>query len=126
MIRTLKLLLRSARKSVTQEIEQRALFDRYASVSKERSSMKITLCYPALVPGVKPKYGMQPLGVLYIGALLKREGFDVSVIDGEIEGLSVQQTVARILNSNPDLVGFSLMTPQLMTALACSASLKQV
>jgi len=88
--------------------------------------MRITLCYPALVPGNKPKYGMQPLGVLYIGALLKREGFEVAVIDGEIEGLSVQETVARILDSKPDLVGFSMMTPQLMTSLACSALLKEL
>src|SRR4051794_14015473 len=88
--------------------------------------MRITLCYPALVPGVKPKYGMQPLGVLYIGALLKREGFTVSVIDGEIEGLSIKETVDRILDTKPDLVGFSLMTPQLMTALACSAVIKQL
>jgi len=69
---------------------------------------------------------MQPLGVLYIGALLKREGFTVSVIDGEIEGLSIKETVDRILDTKPDLVGFSLMTPQLMTALACSAVIKQL
>jgi anaerobic magnesium-protoporphyrin IX monomethyl ester cyclase len=87
--------------------------------------VKVTLCYPALVPGVKPKYGMQPLGVLYIGALLKREGFEVAVLDGEIEGLSVRETAQRILDTKPDVVGFSLMTPQLMTALATSALLKQ-
>lgn len=87
--------------------------------------MKITLCYPALVPGQKAKYGLQPLGVLYIAALLQREGFDVEVIDADIDGLSVQQTVGRILDGRPDVVGFSLMTPQLLTALACSSLLKQ-
>jgi anaerobic magnesium-protoporphyrin IX monomethyl ester cyclase len=88
--------------------------------------MKITLCYPALVPGVKPKYGLQPLGVLYIGALLKHEGFDVEVLDAEMEGLSVHDTARRILAGKPDLVGFSMMTPQLMTALAASTLLKQM
>jgi anaerobic magnesium-protoporphyrin IX monomethyl ester cyclase len=88
--------------------------------------MKITLCYPALLPGQKSKYGLQPLGVLYIGTLLKHHGFDVEVLDADIDGLSVQETVNRILASKPDLVGFSLMTPQLMTALAASTVLKQI
>ncbi len=87
--------------------------------------MKITLCYPALLPGHKSKYGLQPLGVLYIGSLLKREGFDVEVLDADISGMSIQETLQRILDSKPDLVGFSLMTPQLLTALALSTLLKQ-
>jgi radical SAM superfamily enzyme YgiQ (UPF0313 family) len=86
---------------------------------------KITLCYPALVPGHKAKYGLQPLGVLYIAALLRREGFDVEVIDADIDGLSVRETVHRIFETQPDLIGFSLMTPQLITTLACSTLLKQ-
>jgi radical SAM superfamily enzyme YgiQ (UPF0313 family) len=88
--------------------------------------VKITLCYPALLPGQKSKYGLQPLGILYIGTLLKHEGFDVEVFDADIDGLSVHETVRRILDSKPDLVGFSLMTPQLMTALAASTLLKQI
>jgi radical SAM superfamily enzyme YgiQ (UPF0313 family) len=88
--------------------------------------MKITLCYPALIPAHKPKYGLQPLGVLYIAALLKREGFAVEVIDADIDGLSVEETVRVILASNPDLVGFSLMTPQLMTTLGACTLLKQL
>src|SRR5262249_53563028 len=72
--------------------------------------MKICLCYPALTPGQKSKYGLQPLGVLYIGALLRREGFEVEVLDADIDGLSIGETVRRILEMKPDLVGFSLMT----------------
>ena len=87
--------------------------------------MKITLCYPALLPGHKSKYGLQPLGVLYIAALLKREGFEVEVLDADIDGLSVQETVDRVLATKPDLVGFSMMTPQLITALACCTLLKE-
>ncbi len=86
---------------------------------------KITLCYPALVPGHKAKYGLQPLGVLYIAALLKENGFDVEVIDADIDGLSVEETVVRVLESEPDLIGFSMMTPQLITALACSTLIKE-
>jgi anaerobic magnesium-protoporphyrin IX monomethyl ester cyclase len=87
--------------------------------------LKVTLCYPALIPGHKPKYGLQPLGVLYIAALLKREGFDVEVIDADVDGLTVQETADRILATQPDLVGFSMMTPQLITGLAAAALVKQ-
>ncbi|MBI3940053.1 MAG: cobalamin B12-binding domain-containing protein, partial [Acidobacteria bacterium] len=88
--------------------------------------MKITLCYPSLVPGHRPKYGLQPLGVLYIAAVLKENGFDVEVIDAEIEGLTVEETVERILAGSPDMVGFSAMTPQLVTALQACARLKSL
>ncbi len=87
--------------------------------------MKVTLCYPSLLPGLKAKYGLQPLGVLYIAALLKQHGIEVSVIDADIEGLTVQEMASRILSTEPDLVGFSLMTPQLIPALQTSVRLKE-
>lgn len=87
--------------------------------------MKVTLCYPSLLPGQKPTYGLQPLGVLYIAAVLKRDGFDVSVMDADIDGLTIEETVSRILADGPDLVGLSLMTPQLLTGLAVAAALKE-
>ncbi len=86
--------------------------------------MRVTLCYPSLLPGQKPKYGLQPLGILSIAALLKQHGIDVKVLDADIEGLTVEETVERILGWEPDLVGFSLMTPQLISALEASARLK--
>jgi radical SAM superfamily enzyme YgiQ (UPF0313 family) len=87
--------------------------------------MKITLCYPSLLPGQKPKYGLQPLGVLYIAAVLKHNGFDVSVVDADVDGLTVEEIVERCLAEEPDLVGFSAMTPQLITALQAAALIKQ-
>jgi len=87
--------------------------------------MRVTLCYPSLLPGQKAKYGLQPLGVLYIAALLKQHGTDVTVIDADIEGLTVDEMTSRILQSEPDLVGFSLMTPQLIPALQTSVRLKE-
>jgi radical SAM superfamily enzyme YgiQ (UPF0313 family) len=86
--------------------------------------MRVTLCYPALLPGRKPKYGLQPLGVLYIASVLREDGHDASVLDADVDGLTIEETVERILASRPDLVGLSLMTPQLMPALAVAAALK--
>ncbi|MBI2822523.1 MAG: cobalamin B12-binding domain-containing protein, partial [Acidobacteria bacterium] len=86
--------------------------------------MRVSLVYPPFIPGNKPKYGLQPLGVLYIGALLRREGFDVSAHDADINGLTIAETVQRVFSTDPDLVGISLMTPQLLSALALCAALK--
>ena len=86
--------------------------------------MRVALVYAPFIPGNKPKYGLQPLGVLYIGALLRREGFDVSVLDADINGLTIAETVERVIATDPDLVGISLMTPQLLSALALCAALK--
>ena len=86
--------------------------------------MKVTLCYPSLLPGHKPKYGLQPLGVLYIAALLRQHGMDVEVLDADVDGLTVQEMVDRILAGRPDLVGFSMMTPQLIPTLQTCVGLK--
>jgi radical SAM superfamily enzyme YgiQ (UPF0313 family) len=88
--------------------------------------MRVLLCYPSLLPGQKSKYGLQPLGVLYIAALLRQHGVDVRVLDADIDGMTVDEIVADILGWEPDLVGFSMMTPQLITGLEASARLKQV
>lgn len=87
--------------------------------------MKITMCYPGLVPGNKPKYGLQPLGILYIAAMLKREGFDVELIDADMAGLTVHEIARAIIDTDPDFVGFSMMTPQLLTGLAASSLIKR-
>jgi len=94
--------------------------------SADLTPMKITLCYPSLLPGQKANYGLQPLGILHIAALLKQHGFDVTVIDADVDGLTVDEMTARILDGAPDLVGLSLMTPQLIPALQVSVALKAV
>jgi anaerobic magnesium-protoporphyrin IX monomethyl ester cyclase len=87
--------------------------------------MKVTLCYPSLLPGQRAKYGLQPLGVLYIAALLRRHGIAVEVVDADVDGLTVQEMVGRILTTQPDLVGFSMMTPQLIPALQTCVGLRE-
>ena len=87
--------------------------------------MRVTLCYPSLLPGQKANYGLQPLGILHIAALLKQHAFDVTVIDADVDGATIEEMTSRILASSPDLVGVSLMTPQLIPSLQVSVSLKE-
>ncbi len=88
--------------------------------------MKVTLVYPSMLPGEQPQYGLPPMGILYIGAELKQHGFDVEILDADIEGLTVKEMVDRILLGEPDLVGFSIMTPQLPSCLEACFWLKQI
>jgi anaerobic magnesium-protoporphyrin IX monomethyl ester cyclase len=87
--------------------------------------MRVMLVYPSLLPGHKPKYGVPPMGMLHIAAELQKQGVEAHVMDAEIEGLTVKEMVHRILEVNPDLVGFSIMTPQLHSALEACVYLKQ-
>ena len=95
-------------------------------VIKGFGDMRLTLCYPALMPGEKPQYGLPPMGILYIGSELQEAGHHVSVIDADIEGLTALETAERILSDKPDLVGFSIMTPQLPAALQMCHILKRL
>ena len=60
---------------------------------------------PVPAAGSEPKYGLQPLGVLYIAAVLRQHGFEVEVIDGDIDGLTVAEMVERILAARPTWSG---------------------
>jgi len=55
-----------------------------------------------------PKY--EPLGLLYIAAVIKKSGYAVTVIDSYAEGLSLEDLKTRILNQGPDIVGISTLT----------------
>jgi anaerobic magnesium-protoporphyrin IX monomethyl ester cyclase len=87
--------------------------------------MKISLCYPSLLPGEKPDYGLPPMGILYIAAELQLAGHKVNIVDSDIDGLTAQETADRILESEPDLIGFSIMTPQVPCCLQACQILKE-
>ena len=51
-----------------------------------------------------------PLGLCYIGAYVREKGFDVSIIDAETLHYSIMQTVERIVDQKPDIVGLNCKT----------------
>ncbi|MBN1823110.1 MAG: cobalamin-dependent protein [Endomicrobiales bacterium] len=53
---------------------------------------------------------IEPLGLLYMAAVLKENGYDVRVIDAFAEELSEKELKSRILELNPDIVGFTSFT----------------
>jgi anaerobic magnesium-protoporphyrin IX monomethyl ester cyclase len=69
----------------------------------------------------------QPLNLLSLAAYLLRDGgFDVEVIDLEIELLSDAQLLRRIARSGPDLVGLYASTPTIQRAHGIASIVKNI
>ncbi|MBE0584291.1 MAG: cobalamin B12-binding domain-containing protein [Desulfofustis sp.] len=70
---------------------------------------------------------MAPLGLLCIAAFLERQGFSVAVEDclGPWSATTPEDTVRRILNHKPDLVGFSTTTSGFLSACDLASLIKQ-
>ena len=80
--------------------------------------MKISLLYPlwteeyGKISYFAKKAGKWPsLNLAYIAAIAEEKGHEVNIIDGEAEGLSVEQMVARTKEFSPDFIGITATTP---------------
>lgn len=81
--------------------------------------VKIALVYPPYGPvrnepgikTVKENYGIFPsLSLLYVAGILESAGCEVIFIDAHAEGLTVEETVARLNRFSPDYVGYTITT----------------
>ena len=53
---------------------------------------------------------MPPLGILYIAAVLEKEGIEVQVVPADVLGLGWREIRSRILDYKPDIVGVTTTT----------------
>lgn len=83
------------------------------------SGLKVALVYPPYGPvrnepgikTVKENYGIFPsLSLLYVAGILEAAGCEVAFIDAHAEGLSLDETVARLRRFGPSYVGYTLTT----------------
>ncbi len=81
--------------------------------------VKVALVYPPYGPvrnepgikTVKENYGIFPsLSLLYVAGILEACGCEVLFIDAHAEGLTLEETVARLQRFGPDYVGYTLTT----------------
>ncbi len=86
---------------------------------KTFTKRRVTLIRPAYsyvyqVFGKLPKNReiRPPLGLLYIAAVLEREGHEVKVIDAEPKAAPPDELYKEILATKPDIVGFTATTPE--------------
>ncbi len=83
------------------------------------SGLKVALVYPPYgsvrnepgIKAVKENYGIFPsLSLLYVAGILEAAGCDVLFVDAHAEGLTLEQTVARLERFAPDFVGYTITT----------------
>jgi anaerobic magnesium-protoporphyrin IX monomethyl ester cyclase len=60
-------------------------------------------------PGIN--YNTPPLGILYLAAVLEKEGISIQVLDAAIEGFSLDGTFEKIKSLSPRIIGLSVCTP---------------
>lgn len=58
------------------------------------------------IPDYNPK---EPMGLMYVGAMLRREGCSVEILDADILALTLEQTERKIIERGASVVGFSVM-----------------
>jgi len=78
--------------------------------------------------GVKRKVSFghaPPLGIGYIAAYLERDGHEVQILDACAMELNIEQTVERVQQYRPDLVGITVLTNYADRAKELSESIKK-
>ncbi|MBN1161504.1 MAG: cobalamin-dependent protein [Dehalococcoidales bacterium] len=61
--------------------------------------------------GLKEFSNPEPsLGLAYIAALLRENGYDVAILDGYVNQFSVDETAVKIAGIKPDILGISVLT----------------
>lgn len=73
----------------------------------------------------KQMYKEYPLGVGFIGTILQERGYDVAVFDQNAEGGDESLLWERVSSFEPDVVGFSIITPNYPVARLQIAEMKR-
>ncbi|MDI9609074.1 MAG: radical SAM protein [Candidatus Verstraetearchaeota archaeon] len=66
-----------------------------------------------------------PLGLAYIGAVLERDGYDVTIIDAPISCESQEGVIKKLQSIKPDVIGVTSMTPNIGDAVSLITKIKQ-
>jgi anaerobic magnesium-protoporphyrin IX monomethyl ester cyclase len=94
--------------------------------------MKITLIFPlwteeyGTISHFAKKVGkLPPLNLCILASYAENKGHEVMIIDGEAEGLSIEETVKRTKEFNPDLIGITATTPFYHISVELAHALKK-
>jgi len=66
------------------------------------------------------------LGLLMLGAVLRKAGHRVRVVDAVAQGLNHEKMLKQIKAFQPDLVGLTAVTPSISKTARLASSIKQV
>ena len=87
------------------------------------NKIKVALIKP---PRTYADYNRVPaLGIGYISACLKQKGVDCKIFDAHFNDWSQKETIVRVLEYHPDVVGFTAMTHEIVQAAKMASQLKE-
>ncbi len=66
-----------------------------------------------------------PLGLAYIGAVLERDGYDVTIIDAPILCESQEGVIKKLQSMKPDVIGVTSTTPNIGDSVSLITKIKQ-
>jgi radical SAM superfamily enzyme YgiQ (UPF0313 family) len=66
-----------------------------------------------------------PLGLAYIGAVLERDGYDVTIIDAPISCDSQEDVIKKLQSMEPNVIGVTSTTPSIGDAVSLITKIKQ-
>jgi len=83
--------------------------------------VKIEGVYEDIIKGV----AVPPQGICQLAGVIRDFGEEVYLIDALVENLSEDDTFNKIISLNPDFVGFSATTMQILHAYRCARLIKE-
>ena len=69
-------------------------------------------------------FNSPPLGLAYIAAVLEQDGRAVQILDAGVEGLTQAETVRKVVEANPRIVGIAATTNLFSNALGLATRLR--
>jgi len=67
---------------------------------------------------------LPPLGIVYLAAVLRQNGFKVSLIDGPASGLNEEEILKEIEKIGPKVIGISAITPLFHRAIRLAENIR--
>lgn len=80
--------------------------------------------YPYYMSGVESTI-YPPLGLLYIGGYIKNQVESLLILDGNVLSLSIKETVEKVIEFKPDLIGISINVATSTVARELAIELKK-
>ena len=72
--------------------------------------MSIVLIRPGFTPTGFDQQCQEPINLGYLAAVLRRDGFDVRILDAEFCDLDADTILDEVASENPEMVGLSIMS----------------
>ncbi len=66
-----------------------------------------------------------PLNLALLGAVVKQHGHEAFVVDGTLDDMSVEETIAKILSKKPDIIGLTSYSPFFHVQVELATALKK-